>query len=342
MWQAWQTEMNAACIVGLALLLGACSGGDPDRPEQARVSYLEAPIVYRSGDPAGTFFSTVGDLTPRRINDIYTSHRFDLSPSRHRVLQTDFDGSLVVYGVAENGPELARLESPGEFLGWDGDETLLFATYQSKGLMRITLGVGSSQLPFPSWVRHDSLFPRASALAPDGKAAAFLVWTDDGSVASEGLAVFVMDTSSGALLATWPVTADIFPGGLLWAEDGTIVYSPIKRAMISTLTLGATALSEPIELPFQPCAVIRWIEPDLLHMTESVVEGDSSVCRNSWLVDTHGDNLVERTSPPPFAISPDQRKILFFDTAGGIVLSNPDGSDATLLPELAQKYTVTW
>jgi hypothetical protein len=326
--------------------LAACSNDDADRPETVVLSFDEAPLVYGLYDPPGTFLSTVGDTSnPKRINDVYTFNGLSLSPGRRHLLQSDVQGSVssgeAVFELATPGSKLAAFEWVGGFLGWDGDDTMLYAASQIEGVLRVDVGGQKKLLPFPSWVLRDSVLPTRYVVSPDGRAAAFLVRVDP-SVSPEGFALFATDTRTGSLLATWPLTSNVFPGNVFWAEDGTIVYQSLTAPFVVTTRLNSSSFSAPFELPFQACSVGGWIEPDVLYLTERVQQNDTWGCANSWLMGTDGSNLVKRDGPSPMSISPDRKKILYYDASFEIAMSEPDGSNAVVLPGLAKAHALVW
>jgi len=311
-------------------------------------AYDQSPIVFGSGDPPGTFASVLSTARSWQINDNYYFWKISLSPSRKRVLQVT-DGSdgvprsqVDVYEVKENGALLGRFPTPGEFLGWRGDDVLIFVR-ATDGLTRIRVnGSKEEKLDFPDWVKPNPNGPHSSALSPDGSAAAFALSVEDHPFAPNGFGLIVVNTSSGAVSNTWDIPDAYSPGSVIWARDERIVYYPVVNPAVLIGDTEADSLSGPVALPFQPCNATPWVSPTTLHFTELVQSGDSTHCVNSWLLETDGRDPRKRDAEAPVAVSPDDKKILLRADPGTLFVAAPDGSNPTPISGIPKAHKPVW
>jgi hypothetical protein len=322
------------------------SGPGPDQSAEV-LPYDQSPIVFGSYDPPGTFALTLADGRLEQLNENYSFYPMSLSPSRRRMLQVvrDPDVSRVeIYDVAPSRAPLAAFELPGQFLGWAGEGTVLFATWGAEGVTRVDVaGARSVAIAFPDWVTRESNGPMGQALSPDGRGAAFLVSTIDQPPAPQGVAaiMIVIDTETGALLDRWTVPLDLWPGRVHWAKDGRIAYYSFTQNALLIGARGQASLT-PIALPFSPCEARDWVTPHTLELKEAVAVGDHGWCGNSWLLSTDGTNPVRRDGDSPAAISPDGRKILLWADGGGLSIAEPDGSGAEPFSWTSAPHDPVW
>ena len=252
------------------------------------VAFDRSPIVFGSNELPGTYSFTLGDARLEQLNENYSFYPMSLSPSRRRMLQVVRDPDIArveIYELAGAGAPLKAFELPGQFLGWAGEGTVLFATWGPAGVTRVDIAGGTPQaLAFPEWVTRDSTGPMGQALSPDGRAAAFLVGTQAQPLAPDGPAQIVVDTQTGALLDLWPIPLDLWPGRVHWAKDGRIVFYSFARSAVLIGERGQASLTGPVALPFEACEARDWVSPNTLEFKESVAVGDHGVCKNSWLL----------------------------------------------------------
>ena len=104
---------------------------DATTQRDAATSFREAPIVFGSYDPPGTFFVTLADRSAKQVNDIYDFDVLALSPLRTRLVESA-NGGFQVFEIADEGARVGSVSSPAEglfeFLGWVDEQTLLFQT----------------------------------------------------------------------------------------------------------------------------------------------------------------------------------------------------------------------
>jgi hypothetical protein len=352
----------ASLLVASAMGIAACSAreeGSPGAVDDGSsdsgtrsdsgtpgLGYETSPIVFGSFDPLGTFFVTVDSGKAERVNGNYSVLSTTLSPLRTRFAQVT-DGphgearSVVeVHAIAPAGPLLGSFPVPGGMLGWSGDDALLFATIE--GVIRTRIDGVEREMRFPDWVKRQTNGLLGNALSPDGKSAAFLVSTEGQPATPDGLALFVTNTGTGAVTDIWPIPPEQWPGRVIWARDGRIVYYSFVQPALMATRSGAASLSAPVDLPFKPCEVGHWMNAGTLHMRELVTVDGETACVGGWLVDTDGSNPRVLNSVAPMAFSPDGRKILVFDVDGQLATADPDGSGQTSIVGISKVNWAVW
>ena len=330
-------------LVASAVGITACSARE-DRPAgtvddgpsdsgTAELYYGKSPIVFGAFDPPGSFFVTLERQKAERINENYPILTSPLSPLRKRIaLVTDGQSGeptsiVAVRDIAPAAPLIGSFPVPGTMLGWAGEDTLLFATIA--GLTRVRVDGSDHHMPFPNWVKRQPNGILGSSLSPDGKSAAFLTWTEGQPAAPDGFALFVTNTETGAVADIWAIPPDQWPGRVIWARDGHIVYYSFAKPALITAVPGAPSMSAPVPLPFKACEAGPWVTAGTLHMRERSVDVGHGYCGGSWLVDTDGSNPRMRNAEAPIAISPDGRKILLSTLEGALTIAEPDGTEQT-------------
>jgi hypothetical protein len=332
----------------VALLALGCGQSSREQSEQGAPPPLEqSPIVFGSYGPPGTFFITYEDRAPKYVNDNYDFYPISLSPSRTHVLQAteDPEGNpdrvVEIFPIRENAPLLRRVPVPAwqGFLGWSGDDTVVFSMPDTEGVLRLGVDGSRSVLPFANDVaRRGNIAP--GSLSPDGATAAFVV-IGASDVASSRSVLITIDTRTGAELDRWSIWW-ISPLSLVyWANDGAIVLLSRSNRELYSFVSGDEAVRDPVELPFQPCGVSNWVEPGTVFVTEAIAGSDNGSCGNSWIVSTDGSSALRREGPAPVAFSADQQKILLLDS-GILSVADPDGSNVEQIEGLPSPHNVVW
>jgi hypothetical protein len=235
---------------------------------------------------------------------------------------------------------LLRTKYPGEFVGWESDDTLLFTSLDSDGLLRLGLDGSQSVVRFPDFVLRER-GAVSGGLAPDRATAAFVVSTPETPLYGPADTVITIDTRTGLLRDRWtvPISPD-WPSGLVfWASDGNILMLAPEGSY--SVASGQASLGEPFTLPLSPCEVRPWTEPGTFLTSEMVLHGDYGTCENAWIVATDGSSAIRRDGPPPVAISPDGERILL-DQDFVLSVANPDGSNPEALVGLPSPNHVAW
>ena len=143
-------RLGLGLIASASVTLG-CSGSTDTSIQgpgshAAPTPFERSPIVFGAYDPPGTMFVKLEDGTPELVNDNYDFNPMLLSPSRKRVVQVTLGphgepySQVEIHEVMPNSPLLGNFQVPGQLLGWAGEATLLFATFGTGGLSRVSLG----------------------------------------------------------------------------------------------------------------------------------------------------------------------------------------------------------
>ena len=65
-----------------------------------------------------------------------------------------------VFDIAEGGPRVGTFPVPGALLGFADDDVLLFTTWGTEGITRVSAdGLTVEQIPFPAWVTREGNGP---------------------------------------------------------------------------------------------------------------------------------------------------------------------------------------
>jgi hypothetical protein len=332
---------KSTTLLPLGLAMFACGGAStPQEPsDPGPPSWKQSPVVFGLEDPPGTAFATVEDRNPKYVNGNLATP--SLSPSRTRMLQViadpggNLDGVVQVFPIEENARLLFQRTLPAFFLGWANDEELLFSSRDSETFFLLGLDGTRRDFRFP-----DDIVRKMGGImgyvSPDGSAVAFVVSVrsqlDD---ADDVLVTF--DAQTGHELDRWmipsrPVT--------FWSNDGAIVL--LSSRDLYAVGPGEEGVHGPVPLPFSPCDTSPWVDPGTFHSRELRILGDVGICENSWIVARDGSSAVRRAAAPPIVISPDGRKILFFDDEGLLSMADPDGSNAERFGLFSTAHDFAW
>ena len=317
-WHATRCAMVVVLALGCSGKSASSDGGDGDG--HAPPTYSRSPIVFSTLAERGTFLTTVERPVAERITPHRNASELSLSPSRRLFFQRsdhadafETDIAAELFELTPNGRLVTTLPPIGEAFGWTLDDELIYGTATT--LLRVGPdGTIRSEVPFP--VDRLGLYRE---LSPDGSAVAFV--TDP--ITTGGDFLEVIDVQTGAELANWELPE---PAGMIWASNGTIVL-PTHFSGLYTATLGDPQLAGPFALPFRPCALWDWVDPNIVRMSEVIV---GAPCGGSWLVRTDGTSAVKREEINPVAFSPDRTKLLTVQTS--LIVTDLDLGNPIELP----------
>lgn len=326
---------------------GVSQGGSAGAPPAEPPPYDESPILFVDSDPAGTSFFTLADTQPRSISGNYFGLTA-LSPSRRRVLQdAPLEPVNEVHEVAPGGALVGRFPRPGRFVGWRGDDTLIFANDAQDGITGNIIqmnvdGTGAHVVPLPPGIESGFDMQPDTVLSPDGRAVALDISVYQPDIGYPQL-ILVLDVDTGAELARWPVPDDLRPGRPFWAADGRVVFHSFAAPFVMSARLGDAALSGRVEVPFQSCGhAERWVSPDVVLMVAQEGVGKDTHCSAQWLVATDGLSAHKWESVFINMASADGRKVLLMNEVGESFVADPDGANVVSLPTVPQYRKPTW
>jgi len=333
--------LGRAAAAAALVAIGSAGCGSSLTSDPTGPNYRQAPIWL--SDPTGTYTFTVDAPTPVLFNG-YGSTPLFLSPGRTRIVQTRSDRTTAdVYDIA-SGTLLADFDSSLEFVGWTGEDTLIFNNNIVNAVVRANVAgsVGAAfDFGFPADAQPPSLW--RAATSRDGKYLAVSFLDAD---------ILILDTESGAIVQRYPLDQEQQAMLLTWLPDRRLViwggYGP---GYFSVATPPSAAVTKALS-PVLPCSVEPWTPARPLLLGASTLSGDVVECVGRVAARADGTGQVPLTwladptipgSTPVYALSPDARRVVHQDAYYDIVMTNPDGGDASVLFASQQPATtLTW